>query len=299
MRSLAIALGCALLLAPSAFGADAKKERSISKLPPAQGRVPLESSQKELVEQFMAVSGLKEMLSRLPDQLVAGVTQGFGSGGDQNPSAKGIAAIAGNAYPKGSFVAGVTNALEKHYDEKRYVRQLERVSTPLARRMADLENQPPDPAAYQRFMTETASRPLSPDRIQLIKKMDTLSGASALNLSVTLNHLDTFAAASIGDCPDKLAETRKALAKQRPEIEKATRNSVQVMLAYTYRDVSDADLREYLKVYENSDGTWMQRIIRTAIEEQFKAGAAKMAEALKTIMGPQHRNKSMFTPECE
>ena len=80
-----------------------------------------------------------------------------------------------------------------------------------------------------------------------------------------------------------LKRLKKVIDEQRPDIEKSTRSSAQVMLAFTYRDVSDADLNEYLNTYEDKDGKWVQDFVQAAIEEQFNLSIEKEAKGNEAV----------------
>jgi hypothetical protein len=88
------------------------------------------------------------------------------------------------------------------------------------------------------------------------------------------------------------------IAKSRPEIEKANRKNIQMLLAFTYRDVSDADLEAYLKVYEDKDSRWVRDIIQGAIEEQFRPSMEQGARAVKKVVQAHKRKQTMFAPKC-
>lgn len=225
-----------MLLAGVALGAEIDGASSAK---PVQISANDDSSRDKLIEQLLTVSGMKSSLQRLPGQIISGVKQGVARNGTTKEIQDEMVNIFTEAYPQSGFIDSVQDAMKRNYDEKRYVHLLQLLSTPLAKRMADLEAIEPTPTAMQKFITQVGSNPLSHDRIRIIQRMDAATQTSALLTKMETSTFDSNILAVTDDCSGKTAEIKKALAKIRPEIEKASHSSAQVMLAFIYRDVSD------------------------------------------------------------
>lgn len=286
----------AMLSAGVAAGAESEGATSAQSVPIASNS---DSSQDKLNEQLLTVSGMKNSFQRLPEQIISGVKQGIARNGTAIEFQNEIVKIFTEAYPQDGFIDSVRDSMKRNYDEKRYVHLLQLLSTPLAKRMADLEAVEPSAVDMQEFISQVASHPLSHDRIRLIQSIDSATQSSALLTKIMISTYEANILAVADDCSGKTAEIKKALVKIRPEIEKASRSSAQVMLAFVYRDVSGKDLEAYLKTYEDSDSKWEQGIIQAAIEKQFRAGIEKEAHGMRQLVQSHRPKQTMFAPKCD
>lgn len=252
----------------------------------------------DIVEHLLTISGAKVGLQRLSDQVIAGALQNSGIQGTTVESQYEIAKSISEAYPKNIFLTRTREALIENYDHQRYAAQITKFSSLLVLRMTTLEARQPAPQDIQRYIVHIASEPLPAKRIELLRKLDSLTNTSAFNIKILLNTAETFALASAGECPENQIKIQEYFAKARPEIEKSVRSSVQVMQAYTYKDASDEDLLEYIKVYDNPDAKWILGIMHSALEIQFKSGTERMAKDVKKLAILESQNKSMFSPKC-
>jgi hypothetical protein len=255
--------------------------------------------QNKLVDQILKVSGMKESLQRLPEQIVSGFKQSIADDGISPEEQRELLKIYKEAYPKNGFVNRVRDALNINYDEGRYTHLLQLLSTPLSQRMVKLESVEPSPAEFRNYISQVAAQPLSPDRILLIQRMDSATRTSAMLGKMTISSIESNAMAMADDCNDNAEKIKRMLDEQRPDIEKSTRSSAQVMLAFTYRDVTDADLNEYLKINEDADSKWVQDFVQAAIEEQFNWGIEKETKGMKQFVQSHKPKKTMFAPKCE
>ncbi len=203
-----------------------------------------------------------------------------------------------NAFQNDSFINHVSDALKRNYDEKRYVHLLQMLSTPLAKKMAYLESIERTSVDVQNFSSQIVSNPLPPDRIMLIQKIDSTTQSSMLMTKITIASIEAFALEAAGDCDNIAAQAKKTIEKNRPDIEKVNHNSELMMLAFTYRDVTDVDLDEYLKIYEDKDSKWVQDIILVATEEQFKSSIGKAVQGIGKYIQAHKRKRTMFAPKC-
>jgi hypothetical protein len=146
---------------------------------PAPASFASDSDQDKFIGQFIMLSGLEKFLQRLQERMISGLQQNMARNGTamfQNEVMK----IFAEAYPKDVIENRVKDAMKKNYDEQRYTHLVQMLSTPLSRRMADLESAEPLPADFQNFLSQVASHPLPADRIRLIQSLDIASQASEL-----------------------------------------------------------------------------------------------------------------------
>jgi hypothetical protein len=255
-------------------------------------------NQDQLIEQLLEVSGLKKTLQQLQEQVNPSIKQRNTATGESGELQQEMVKLYSVAYPKHVFVTRVKDVLKRNYDEKRYLHLLQLLSTPLAIRIADLESTAPSPVDFNNYVSQVALHPLSADRIRLIQRIDTATRSSEMMNTITIASIESNAIAMSDGCMVNVKAIKNEIGKRRSEIEKATRSEAQVMLSFTYRDVSDADLGEYIEIYEAKDSKWLHEYVRMAIEEQFKSGIMKVGMGMKKLIQSHKPKKTMFAPKC-
>jgi hypothetical protein len=252
----------------------------------------------KLIDQLLAVSGMRDSLEKLPSQAAFGLMQAAVKSQATPEEGREFVQTLKEAFPKDVFVDSVRAAMEKNYNERRYARLLHMMSTPLSKRMTQVETQTPQPAEVQNFLAQVAKHPLSSRRIKLIENMDEVTQSSKLVTNMTMASLEQVALIAAEGCSSTADKIKRVIAQNRPAIEKVNRSNTEVTLAFIYRDVSDDDLASYLKLNSDKDSKWLQGITQNAVEKQFKTSLAKGVQGLKKIFRAHAPKRTMFAPKC-
>lgn len=258
----------------------------------------VDGSRDRLIDQMLAVSGMKQSLQELPAEAAMGFVQAALRSGATEDEKRELAKTLTQAFPRDAFFNSVVASLKKNYDERRYRHFLQLVSTPLALKMTRLEAQQPAPAEVQAFLTRISRKHLSPGRIRLIKRMDEATRSGEMFSAMMMASLEAGALAAGGDCSIAIARIRRTIEKSRPIIEKSGHNRAEMTLAFTYRNVPDAELGNYLKLYEDKDSIWVDGIVEAAIAEQFKSSMKTGLQGIRPIILAHRPKKTMFAPKC-
>ena len=255
-------------------------------------------NQESIIEKLIVVSGLKITLDQMQRQVTPKFSNTAASSDGSGAYQQEVMKLYAEAYPKDGFLNRVNTSLHNYYDEKRFLHYIQLLSTPTSTRMIGLESTEPTEADIKNYLAYIGSHPLSARRIKLIERLDLATGSSRLLTTITTLSIESNAVAMSEDCIVNVQRIRKEIEKNRHDIEKATRNQSLMNLAYTYRDVSDADLDEYVKTHEEKDIKWLDEIIVKAIAKQFESGMKKVGLGMKEIVQSQKPKKTMFAPKC-
>lgn len=253
--------------------------------PPAPAAAPAVNPDKQ-IEDILAVSGLGHTLQRLPEQLLASVRQA----GEQDRSGKlrkadlqEMERLTREAYTAQGFRLRVTAQLKQHYDARRFGEFLDDSATPLAKRMSELEKQEPGQAELLAYMKALAAKPLPPERVKLIERIDAASRASELALEAMFTSVKGMMRGFAGADAKQLAEIDKAIEQQRNAAAGNVRNAVRLSLAYTYHDASDADLAEYVRLHEKDSTKFFLGLVFDALIAEIRAGAERFGAGLERL----------------
>lgn len=129
-----------------------------------------------------------------------------------------------------------------------------------------------DAQARRKYAQQLKTKPLPATREALIEQVKEASRATELNLrlmSATLRRAVVAANAAMPEqkrTPAHLVEEfiLRVLAQKEPEL----RQSVRANMLYTYRNLTDEELRAYFKFFDSDAGRWY---VRTSIDAHTKA----------------------------
>jgi len=239
------------------------------------------AAQDKLIEEVLIASGLKQQLSQLPQQLIAGVRHLGKQRSKTSPAlAKTIENAVAEAFTAQGFQDRVRADLKKNFDQKRLPALLADLSTPAAKRMVALEQVSPSPEELVQFARSPAATRPSPQRTSLIKRIDAAAKAGDLAVDAAFASMKAVASGIVGGDAGAAAAVDKTIEKQRASATADIRNATLRNLAFGYRDASDADLEAYAKIYEGENGKWFSGIVYAAILEEIKSASARAGERI-------------------
>lgn len=160
------------------------------------------------------------------------------------------------------IVAGVTAALTD--EDARAVQQF--CQSPLGRRVISLEavqRRSKQSEEFQRFVEAARQVPPSPSRFNLLEQMEAHTDARRLAMRLVEQTATSLARgveqASPGDKTLRVTDVRRALNERRGAIERQVSRMVRLGMLYTYRELSDADLRGYVRFLGSPAGLTFSR----------------------------------------
>lgn len=254
--------------------------------PPVKAAARPAVNQDKLIEEILAASGIDRTLQRLPEQMLSSVRQA----GQQDKSGKLSAAdlsemerLTQEAFTAQGFRQRVTARLKKNYDARRFQEFHADSATSLAKRMSELEKQEPRQEELVAYMKGLAEKPLAPARVQLIERIDAASRASELAQEALFSTIKGMMRGFAGADAKQLAEVERVIEQQRTATAGNIRNAIRASLAYTYRDVNDADLAEYTRLHEKDSTRFFLGHVFDAIIEEIREGAERFGVGLEKI----------------
>ncbi len=310
MTRLAIVVLFASLMGP-AMAAEAGKPAPAQETAAKTPNSGKSTNSSKVIADILTVSGMKKGLEGLPASFI----DGFSSGLEKNEHLssdlrQAMENSAKEAFTPDGFTGRVIRAMKKDYNEKNYQELLADLSTPVARRMAELEaKDDPSPQEFSAYNTQLGTNPLSAQRTDLLHRLDVASRTSDLmftsRLIVSKGMMRGMAGAN-NKCVTE-EQLKNAEASMEAKLNANKENMVSLattILAYTYRDVSDADLTEYLRIYEKENSRHIHEVIYAAIVEEYNQASTRMGrgimkavKAKRAAMGDQACEDSAGAPD--
>lgn len=254
--------------------------------PAAAPAAPAAVSPDKAIETLLQVSGMEHFFTRLPEQMLSAMRQAVreDKSGRLTPADMAeVERLTREAFSAQGFRQRVAAALKQSYDEKRFQEFIADSSTPLARRMTELEKHEATQAEMAAFLDGLKTKPLAATRIKLVERIDMAARASDLAAESMFATVAGMARGLAGGDPKQVADADRAIGQQRAAAAENIRNAVRFTLALTYRDVSDSDLAEYARLHEKPNTQFVLGLMFDALVAEFRSGAERLGAGLEKL----------------
>lgn len=247
-------------------------------------------------EEFLAVSGLKASFDKMPADMANSL---FGNMPGSIPDAakKELFSSYFEAYPQGSITAAVVKILDSGSISPKLPHLMTIVSTPISKKMIELELKKPTPEEMTKFTGTLASKPPGERRVALLKELiEETHSVDAFSKIAEVTG-ESLALATSNGCTDDVKRVRDGFAKARPTIRQSVYSTMMLGMAFTYRTASDEELRDYLATYKDPDAKMLQMAItKVAVNEYLLRW--KSFEKVLERLGGDLSDRSMFDKSC-
>jgi len=265
--------------------ADASKQASAAAPKPAARPIP--GNPDRLIAEVIENSGINTQFQPYALEVVlqaevGGEAPGVAGGGAVVESSERI-------YQPAKITEEISANLKKNLDVERMGRFLELLRQPVVLKVNSRETRATPPEAVRQFQEKTRKDPLSPARIKLIQAVDDATRTSevALEMSAAIARtmVDTMLAELQKSAKNVSKEARQTVASQLTTMRDQARAQIRSVLHATYRNVSDEELAEYVKLVDTDTGRWGNEVLATAIRPVLAGrDSAFGAEAGKLVM---------------
>ncbi len=241
---------------------------------------------------------LKSGLADLVDQIPAGVQAGFAQAFSRDPDSsltpqqqKIIHARIPLVYSSDDMRPGIIDVLAAKLTAAEVESVLEWLDSPLGRKCTALESASAAPEALlamQTYADELQQSPPPPERVALLGELARAVKAAENAVEVVINTQLAVAAGISAMLP---AEQRKPLhvirneiEQFRPQITAAMQNQTAIAFLYTYRDLNEDEIQQYIDFARSELGVRYHAAASDAIQQALTAGSLKLGAMISEII---------------
>lgn len=220
-------------------------------LTPLANAAPSAADIKKLVD----VTGISEQLGSLNDMLKSGMADGLSAKqGEKQMSAEEQAALVGtvDAVNLSQLITGhMESALKQQTSDKEYTALMKWYESDLGKKISAAEVEASSQAAMQDMMQKAAELMGNQSRLQTAERIDQLTNTSNAVVNMQMNMSKAMIEGMSALAQDEAI--KQAMTQQfeqqmqavRPQMEAQTKQMVLISFVYTYRNFSDADIKQY------------------------------------------------------
>lgn len=233
--------------------------------------VAMAGERQEQIDKVLELSGLSRQLGEI-SAFASHQIQTYGAG--LEPKAyEQLQSVISQAFQIERLTAAAKQRYAAGYDAEKVRAWIDILSSPLTKRMFALEAEAGAENKFEEVMAYVAmqdSMPASEQRRSLIDRLDAASKASELALESQLAVLRCVLITGNNALTDNKRLTPKTLDEAVAQArERLTQELVPVARAtylYTYRNVTDGDLEQYVGQYESVAGAWAMDQTQSSIK---------------------------------
>jgi len=161
-------------------------------------------------------------------------------------------------------------------------------NNPLFKRMIEVEaasNDPKNQEEQMAYFQNMSTSPPPADRITLMMNLNNQLGASEMAVSLLQNVVFSIAnGANLAQPKEKQLPSEELKSKLEtsfpPNFSQQMTNQIVAFSLYTYKDISETDLNEYIKYWGTPSGKYYMKLIMGAYEYSFTKMGEKLGESL-------------------
>src|SRR5258706_13740721 len=275
--------------------ADAAKPAAAPVADAKTPKKPIPSDPDKLIAEIIEISGVKSQIQNFGREVGRSANEANQSGTAKATAeeAKILYEITARIFEPQKMTAEIHATLKAAYDADRMTRFLEILRQPLAMKMAAQETRQTAREETARLLEDIRKNPPSAQRQKVVQALDEITQSSETGVQ-----LATLTAREVMDAMfNELQKAGKDVPKQARQFvgsrivaaQGSMRSGFRTMFYVTYRDASDEELAEYVKLLDTDVGRWgLQQLAgaqRAAVEARVRPFAKEVAQiAIKSAL---------------
>lgn len=141
------------------------------------------------------------------------------------------------------------------------------LNSPLSGKISELEQKVSTPeglGAMKKFGNELAINPPTKERSELVKELDAAIGATELQIETTVTMYEGISKAvlplTLDDSRRSESELKNMAQEMRKELKSMLKGVISVSFLYTYQQLSDDELKQYINFWSSDAGKWFNKV---------------------------------------
>ena len=234
------------------------------------------------INAIMTETGFDKLVEHIPEFAQNTLKQ---SSGALEPQVNSSLSKAFNqSFASATVRKDVLAVIQAHYDDKQGAAYLQRLQSPLSKKIAELErrtNEAGNRDDFAAFAQALKTKPAPARRIKQIERLDKATHITdfGVDLQAALFKAVFTAVNPVMDEEMRVgdSEMEKMVKEVRHSFSGAYKEGTQISYLYTFRSLSDQELEEYIKLCESSDYRWGVQLLGNAMISALNQAAERAA----------------------
>ncbi len=257
----------------------------------------------KLVNKYIEISGLDQMLSTFPDQIDTMFSQKTLTS-KQSETEKKVAAIMKESFDIVLVKKNLNSFLLQNTDINFFNNLINWLETPLAQKIKGEElssSGPNSQAELLRYVAGLQTNPPSQDRITIIQAVERTTKLSELSTYIAIETIRGMLVSFNFTLPEdkrkSMGEIEEEIKAIKPAIQNSLRQQMILTSFYSYRNISNEELIKYIEFYKSNTGKAEIIVVGKAIANVITECFVDVAEKLIILETEEQDNKKIRKPQ--
>jgi len=254
-----------------------------------------QNQERALIQELYAKSGLEKQIAQIPALMQASFDQATA----EDPNWKSIPedlrlamrALAEEAFIPDKLKATVLTELKEKLTDQDIKKVLEWLESPTGKRCTKVEEAAMAAESLveiEQFTAQMQKAPPPADRLRTIRKLDSATKSTEASVEVMLITSLAIQIALNSTFPVEqqrpLGDIMEGIENNRSQIETMARSQTAILMLYTYRELTDAEIGQYIDFALSPAGSKCQLVMMSGIKKAFFEASLKLGELIGNKM---------------
>jgi len=155
--------------------------------------------------------------------------------------------------------------------------------TPLMRKITDIENRDFDFQAFETFIEGVLHASVPTNRLQLLQELESVTRTTEFAVELSISTRRAMLIGVSGDNADALNTFDTNISVQQEQLRESTFQTVMLVFAFSYQELTDPELNEYIQFYYTEEGDWFITQTINAFIEAFHASSLQTGKRIAEL----------------
>lgn len=261
-----------------------------------------------LIDKVIVLSGLQKQIDQVSEELLKDMHH-YPEKPDDPMIIAELEKIVMEVYKPEFFYERIHQTIKQNLNREYLETLVKMYDTPLMRKITAIENRDFDFLAFEAFIEGVIRTSLPPNRLQLLQELESVTRTTEFAVELSISTRRAMLMGASGDNADALSTFDATISAQQDEIRENTYQTVLLVFAYSYQELTDSELNEYIHFYYTEEGEWFitqtinafieafhasslqtgKRIAELALQKKMKVDTSKVDLLLKDTGAPLNR----------
>ncbi|GJL74489.1 hypothetical protein [Nitrosomonas sp.] len=241
------------------------------------------SSSDELIGKIITLSGLQKQVEEIGDKLLETIRQSPDKPDDPVIAIE-IEKIVAESYKPEHFHQRLREALKEDFDRGRIEKLVQALSTPLMKRITEIEGREFDLHMLEAFIEKVTREPLPTYRLHLLQALESVTHTTKFAIELTVGVKRAMLMGLVNnDDAEAMTVFDTKLNEQKKEMTEKMYPAMVITMAYVYQELNDAELDAYVQFYLTEEGNWFITQSVNALAAAFHAGSLQTGKRIAEL----------------
>jgi len=279
-----------VVTAPDVAPAEPTAASATASAPPLQNDVVI-SAAPATVDEILELSGVRPQLPNLVRSIGAGYLPAPGQLSERDGGR--VAQIIARQFASQPIYAAMRDDVASRVEARHLATMAAWFRSPLARKISALEIDASKPESAEKIVAFAAglkASPPTPARLELVQRLDWVTGTSHDTTDLTLVIVASVARASATAAPAdrraRIGVIERRVEEMRPQMTAGVANNVLAQMLYVYGPLSDAELKAYVDFLGSPAGRAYSQLTHAALLRAVGDAADRTATQIARAVPP-------------